>query len=290
MNAVYQADLIYDVGMNNGDDSAYYLSCGFRVLAIEANPVLVEQAAKRFDREIKAGRITLLHIGVSDTEEELPFWICDTISEWSSFDESVPARDGNPHHKIMVRCRRFQSILAEFGAPYYLKLDIEGNEIHCLRDLSATTDLPHYISFERTDRWSIESLTILHELGYTGFKLVSQVHFMPLQHPPISAQSSYERALKLIESPNLVLRVCRKLGAWRFLQRQLDQCRSHNDWFFPPGSSGPFGEDSPGKWQSFEEVLETLRSANSARSSGERSVFWGAKDYSFWADFHARRE
>ena len=37
-------DLIYDVGMNNGDDTAYYLSLGFRTVAIEADPELVEQA------------------------------------------------------------------------------------------------------------------------------------------------------------------------------------------------------------------------------------------------------
>ena len=29
-------DLIYDVGMNNGDDTAYYLHKGFRVVAVEA--------------------------------------------------------------------------------------------------------------------------------------------------------------------------------------------------------------------------------------------------------------
>ena len=36
-------DLIYDVGMHNGSDTAYYLHKGFRVLAIEANPVLAKQ-------------------------------------------------------------------------------------------------------------------------------------------------------------------------------------------------------------------------------------------------------
>jgi hypothetical protein len=29
-------DLIYDVGMNNGDDSAYYLSLGFRTITRSA--------------------------------------------------------------------------------------------------------------------------------------------------------------------------------------------------------------------------------------------------------------
>jgi len=32
-----------------------------------------------------------------------------------------------------------------------LKLDIEGNEIHCLRDL-APPDLPRYVSFEKTPK------------------------------------------------------------------------------------------------------------------------------------------
>ena len=31
--------LVYDVGMNNGDDTAYYLRMGYRVVAFEANPV-----------------------------------------------------------------------------------------------------------------------------------------------------------------------------------------------------------------------------------------------------------
>jgi hypothetical protein len=38
--------------MNNGDDTTYYLWRGFRVLAIEANPVLAANAAMRFTGEI----------------------------------------------------------------------------------------------------------------------------------------------------------------------------------------------------------------------------------------------
>jgi hypothetical protein len=43
-------NLIYDIGMNNGDDTAYYLQRGFRVIAVEANPALVSQAIQRFER------------------------------------------------------------------------------------------------------------------------------------------------------------------------------------------------------------------------------------------------
>lgn len=283
-----RADLIYDVGMNNGDDTAYYLSRGFRVVAIEANPVLVEQASQRFEREIAAGILLILNIGVSDSEGVLPFWICDAHPEWSSFDRSIASRNDLDHHQITVSCRIFKSILKEFGTPYYLKLDIEDSEIYCLRDL-IDSDLPTYVSFEQNERWT-ESLTLLHNLGFTGFKLISQLsNYLPLEYPPVPRQISYERAQKLLRSKNLLLRLVRRAGLRLLLQRQIDRGRSQPGWTFPPGSSGSFGEDLLGKWQSFEEIIETLAQANSARSAGKPSVFWGDKDYSFWADFHARR-
>lgn len=45
-------DLIYDVGFNRGEDTAYYLRKGYRVVAFEANPDLVQEGAARFEREL----------------------------------------------------------------------------------------------------------------------------------------------------------------------------------------------------------------------------------------------
>src|SRR5690348_14857053 len=41
--------LIYDVGLCDGDDTAFYLAKGFRVVAVEANPALVAAAKQRFE-------------------------------------------------------------------------------------------------------------------------------------------------------------------------------------------------------------------------------------------------
>ncbi len=49
------SNLIYDVGMNNGDDTAYYLEQGFRVVGIEANPDLAGHCRKRFQRQSTEG-------------------------------------------------------------------------------------------------------------------------------------------------------------------------------------------------------------------------------------------
>ena len=36
--------LIYDIGMFDGADTRYYLNKGYKVLAVEANPIVVKRA------------------------------------------------------------------------------------------------------------------------------------------------------------------------------------------------------------------------------------------------------
>jgi SAM-dependent methyltransferase len=52
--------VVYDVGLYNGDDTAYYLFQGYKVVAIDANPLMIEEATSRFAKEIDDGRLTLL--------------------------------------------------------------------------------------------------------------------------------------------------------------------------------------------------------------------------------------
>jgi FkbM family methyltransferase len=134
--------LIYDVGMHNGDDTAYYLWRGFRVVAIEPNPELVATAANRFRREIEAGYLKILNAGVAAEEGELPFWVCETDSRLSSF--APPLDSFYAAHEIRVPCRKFRSILDDFGVPFYLKVDIQGNDFLCIEALDPG-ELPKFL-------------------------------------------------------------------------------------------------------------------------------------------------
>lgn len=156
-------DLIYDVGMNNGDDTAYYLHRGFRVLAIEANPALVAEASQRFQSEIDEERLKILNIGVAQETGSLEFWVCESNSAWSSFHKSIASRDESLHHSIEVPCQTFSSILETHGVPHYLKVDIEGNDRLCLVPLDPL-DPPHYVSIE-LGRRGVEDLERLRALG-----------------------------------------------------------------------------------------------------------------------------
>lgn len=53
------AGLVFDVGLHNGSDTAYYLHRGYDVVAVEANPRFCALAERRFAPEIAAGRLEI---------------------------------------------------------------------------------------------------------------------------------------------------------------------------------------------------------------------------------------
>jgi FkbM family methyltransferase len=277
--------MVFDIGMNNGDDTAYYLHKGYDVLAVEANPQLVEKVKPRFAAEIKSGRLTILNVGITEVEGNIPFWICEAVSEWSSFNRAIASRDNQPHHEIVVPGRRFEAIIAEYGVPFYLKVDIEGNDQICLDGLKPGT-LPEYVSVEAS---SLDQVDFLARLGYTRFKCISQFHYLPLELPPIPEQKSYEQAERELQSKSLLTPILRRVGALKSIERLKNQTRRDGEWVFPFGSSGPFGECQLGRWQTHREIMETFATFQRMMRSGESSPFWKDKDYSFWADFHAAK-
>ena len=64
--------VIYDFGMNNGDDVAYYLLKGHRVIGVEANPDLCAEVEERFAREIESGRLKVLNVALAEEESAEP--------------------------------------------------------------------------------------------------------------------------------------------------------------------------------------------------------------------------
>jgi FkbM family methyltransferase len=280
-------DLIYDVGMNNGDDTAYYLSLGFRAVSIEANPELVEQAKLRFAREIASGRLIILNIGIADREGELPFWICEMNSRWSSFDRAYASWGNSSNRQIQVPCTRFETILAQHGVPHFCKIDIQGNDLLCLEGFKSH-NIPKYLSIEFNDL-NLGHLDMVAALGYSLFKCISQATFVPMQFPPVSEQATIERAESILLSRKFRHRVFRKLGGRSRLEKQFRIARHYRDWAFPLQSSGGFGDQTLGRWLTYDEMKQTVKEFLRRHEAGEKSVFWSTdKSWVIWADLHAQ--
>lgn len=234
------ADLVYDVGMHRGEDTAFYLAKGYRVVAFEASPTLVAAAEARFAKEIAEGRVILVPGAITEpgAGETVTFFqhensVLGTVDQ--TWNERNVGRGGAT--TVEVPTVDFVAALREHGVPAYLKVDIEGVDRWCLEQLRAFDARPWWVSIESSKRSLAEvqaELDLLLDLGYDAFvarqqagieKVILDTHTLggaPLRHQ------------------------------------------------FELHSSGPFGSDLDGDWQSLDAVVDRYRAI--------------MRDYERWGD------
>jgi FkbM family methyltransferase len=226
-------DLIYDVGLHHGEDTAYYLKKGFRVIAFEADPDLAAACRHMFSEEIKTGKVTIVEGAIvpptHGTDKTIKFYKNKDIDVWGTVVEDWAKRNerlGTSSQVIEVPIVNFAECLQNFGIPHYLKIDIEGMDAVCVNALSHFEQKPDYISQE-SDCSSFEKVTedfnLLAQLGYTRFKSVQQGRISRQTEPNPTKEGSYA------------------------------------GYQFREGSSGLFGEDLPGKWKDNKEMVHQYK-------------------------------
>lgn len=226
-------NLIYDVGLNRGQDTDFYLKKGYRVIAFEADPRSVEFCRDRFKREIADGRLEIVEGAITENvstnghqaevgfylNNEHPLW-STACTDWASRNEVLATKND----LIRVPAVDFEKCLEKYGIPHYLKADIVGSETICLRALLKFENKPDYISI-RSEKLVFQKLEyefeLLEQLGYRDFKAVKQ---------------DFEKVRPQLPSTN---------GA-----------KFHE---FEEGASGPFGEETTGAWKSSDKVLSDYR-------------------------------
>jgi FkbM family methyltransferase len=189
------ADLIYDVGFNHGEDTAYYLKKGFRVVAFEAHPRLAEQGRAMFADAARAGRFTMAEGAIISPEDwtagkrEVTFYINDVMTAVGCIDESLAnrfAKRGDTTRRVSVAAVDFVGCLRTLGVPHSMKIDIEGSDRFCLESLRHVAERPDFLSceLERIDVSRAHTeLDLLVSLGYDAFQIVQQSQ-VPWQKVP----------------------------------------------------------------------------------------------------------
>jgi len=270
--------MVFDIGLNNGDDAAYYLNLGFRVVGIEANPLLAAQCTRRFENEIRQGRMKVVNAGVLNEPGEFTFYRNLTDHGWSSFRPDC-GKKGGKWDELIIRCVTTQQLIAEHGKPFFMKVDIEGADFQTLHSLT-TDSAPAYVSLELNYADPIVERLI--DLGYSDFKFVNGETYRPT--PPIFDHQPGWRLL-------------RKLGRVAPFVRsgisRLPERLRPNSEYDPPGkyspdgypfglhSSGPFGERAAGSWLSPAAAVR--------RWSGLKEKYRkDGKTNQIWWDVHAR--
>lgn len=276
-------DLIYDIGANNGNDTAFYLSLGYRVVAIEANPVLVEMMHKRFNKAIKNNKLTILNIAVTPKDVEvISFYI--SSDDWrSSVFKEVSARETTVDKEIQVEGISLNSLFTKYGVPYYCKIDIEGYDAEVIAPLYEAKLLPDYISCE-TSCLSIaeinkekgllyKTLNALQQAGYNKFKLIDQEALIELED-----KDHYAFLHSLITRMRTKLEKITGLYSKKY--SPLLYAKKHGI----AESTAAFGKDLKGTWKDYATTKGYL---DYHFSGYER--YTKNKKLIFWVDIHATK-
>jgi FkbM family methyltransferase len=223
------AQLIYDVGAHLGEDTDFYLRKGFTVVAIEANPTLVQSLKERFRTSLSEGSLSLIEAAIAENSGEVDFYVNQANSVWGTIRPEWAERNArfdSPSKVVRIKAIAFSEVLGKYGVPYYVKIDVEGADLLCLEGLMSQPARPEFVSIESEKRsWSalLGEFAVFRKLGYTKFKIVDQTQ-VHLQRPPNPAAEGRDA-----------------------------------EYRGEPGSSGLFGKELPGRWLTEREAIQRYR-------------------------------
>ena len=150
LDLLAQGDLVFDVGAHKGDKCAQYLERGARVVCFEPQPDLAAALRERFAEHPLPGAVRVEALGLSSAPGALPFRVCETCTDLSSFSEAWPklARFGTEQRwrdPTEIPVSTLDEMIHKYGLPRFTKIDAEGHEPRVLEGL--TKGLP-LLSFE----------------------------------------------------------------------------------------------------------------------------------------------
>lgn len=254
-----QSDLVFDIGAHRGEDTAHYLGRGFRVVAVEANPQLGRALRERFSHFVDAGQLEIEATGIAASPGQARFLVNPVNTEFSSFERSWAERGATPT-EYEVPCITMSELFGRYGVPYFLKIDIEGNDRLCLEAIDPS-DLPSYVSVEAH---RLDYLAILWSKGYRRFRVVDQTAH-GLSPLPLNNERPWNRGVRW------------GIDTARRIRRHVRTPE------FPSGTSGPM-PDQADRWADLETVAYAWLHNRMGRHHR------GSLNRRSWFDFHAAAE
>jgi len=161
---------IMDLGMNTGDDTAYYLAKDFDVVALEPNPALATAARARFADAIAAKRLTLVEAAMGSEPGTVAFRV-NADGHWNRATPGDAAPAAPAGHAVEVPALTLGDLFDRFGTPLYLNMDVEDADRMVLHQLVGQLVKPLYVSIEDS-RFGFDFIAALGTCGYNGFQLV----------------------------------------------------------------------------------------------------------------------
>ena len=145
--------LVFDVGANVGEKAALFARVAQTVVCVEPDRTCVAALRRRFRSN---PNVRIVHAGVSASSgteilHQIEAGSCyNTFSpKWAALltDTARPRFASPPQIKaaVNVTMTTLDALIAEYGTPSYIKIDVEGSELSVIKGLSVSVPL---LSFE----------------------------------------------------------------------------------------------------------------------------------------------
>ena len=176
-------DLIFDVGANVGFKTDLFLRLGAKVVAVEPdeqNESVLRERFLRFRRSPKP--VVIVGMAVSDTNATATIWIdgpgsaVNTLSQkWASILKGNKARHTYGHCGLefaesqTVATTTLEQLMAEYGCPVFIKIDVEGHELNVIRGLRRPVPcLSYEVNLPEFRPEAVECVELLRRLAGSG--------------------------------------------------------------------------------------------------------------------------
>eukprot|EP00928_Gymnodinium_smaydae_P016398 TRINITY_DN16141_c0_g1_i2.p1 TRINITY_DN16141_c0_g1~~TRINITY_DN16141_c0_g1_i2.p1 ORF type:complete len:332 (-),score=85.34 TRINITY_DN16141_c0_g1_i2:49-1044(-) len=167
--AAAAAPLVLDFGMSGGVDAEFYLSRGYQVVGVEANPNVAAEVRARLAPLVRDGWLEIVQAAVGDPEaagaDTVDFYMDDHHWERSGL-HADSLHDSLDVKKTTVQLRTCASVYlaavearrgdnaAAIREVEYVKIDVEGQDVSCLQSILTATAAaeapapPSFVSIE----------------------------------------------------------------------------------------------------------------------------------------------
>lgn len=167
---------IFDLGFYDGQDAEFYMSKGYKVVAVEGDPKLMELGKEKFKTEIAEGKLLLLHRVLTDQKGLVEFY-CSEEQPWRGNPyKHLAEYDGFPAKPEMVEAVSINKLCETWGVPCYIKMDIDAIEIAALKQIFELKEKPQYLSVEIQSYAWAGIFSWVYACGYTKFQLRNQAN------------------------------------------------------------------------------------------------------------------
>lgn len=142
-------ELVFDIGAHVGSRSRTLIDIGAKVVAVEPQPIFADFIQKHLGRELEGFE----RVAVGEVTGSIDLLISSrhptVTSVSSSFVHAAKQNAGFSHvqwdKRITVPMVRLDDLIAKYGQPTFVKIDVEGAEAAVLSGLTRPIDL---IAFE----------------------------------------------------------------------------------------------------------------------------------------------